>query len=325
MKRILGMVMLAALVATLVPAGAFAAYPDKPVTHIVPAKAGGGWDRASRIVTDQWGDFLGQPFKYSFVPGASGMIGMKKLATTGQDGYQTGIITFNMVNMTDRFQKGAGVGWDKLAFVGNIITDQDAIFVHKDSEFKTLEDLIAYGKSSDKPIRVGTAHPQAVSTLAAMLFIEKTGINATVVSFDGGSASRKALAGKHVDMVVSAAASAVSMKDYFRGLVVFAKDNKAAGIYDMPTIDEAMPKLEFPNFLEPFGIVVARNFMDKHPEDYARLTETFGQAMKNETAREKAAPLGMENFLDYWTPEECEAFVKDFETTLDKYAGLLKK
>ncbi len=324
MKKILAAALLMAFTVSIAPVSALAAYPEKPITHIVPSKAGGGWDRSSRIVTDQWGDILGQPFKYSFVPGASGMIGMKKLATTGQNGYKTGIITFNMINMATRFQKGA-VGWDQLAFVGNIITDQDAIFVHKESPFNTLADLVAYGKSSDKPIRVGTAHPKAVSTLAAMLFIEKTGINATVVSFNGGSASRKALAGKHVDMVVSAAASAVSMRDYFRGLVVFAADNKAAGIYDMPTIGEAMPELDFPDFLEPFGIVVAKSFMKDHAEDYTTLTESFGQAMTSEKAREKATPLGMENFLDYWTPEECESFVKDFEATLDEYAGLLQK
>lgn len=325
MKRVIAIALLAAAAATLSPMSALAAYPDKPITHIVPAKAGGGWDRSSRIVTDQWGDTMGQPIKFSYVPGASGMIGMKKLATTGQDGYQTGIITFNMVNMAARFQKGTGISWDNLAFVGNIITDQDAIFVHKDSEFKTLADLVAYGKTSDKPLRVGTAHPTAVSTLAALLFIEKTGINATVVSFNGGSASRKALAGQHVDMVVSASASAVSMKDYFRGLVVFAEDNKAAGIFDMPTIAEAMPELDFPDFLEPFGVLVAKSFPEKHPEEYTKLVDSFREAMTGQTAKEKAAPLGMETFLDYWTPEECETFVKDFEVTLDKYAGLLQK
>lgn len=325
MKRTLAVCILVAAVALLSAPAVFAAYPEEPITHIVPASAGGGWDRSSRIVTDPWGEYLGEPFKYSFVPGASGMIGMKKLAATGGDGYETGIITFNMVNMADRFQKGAGVSWEDLAFVGNIITDQEAIFVHKDSEFTTLEELVSYGKTTDKPLRVGTAHPKAVSTLAALLFIEKTGMNATVVSFNGGSAARKALAGKHVDMVVSASASAVSMKDFFRGLVVFAPDNKAAGIYDMPTIDELMPELDFPTFLEPFGIVAAQSFKDSHPEDYATLTEAFKKAMHSEAAREKAASLGMESFLDYWTPEECQAFVDDFESTLDTYAGLLEQ
>lgn len=304
---------------------AFGAYPEKPITHIVPASAGGGWDTSSRIVTDQWGEILGKPFKYSYVPGASGMIGMKKLAATGENGYQTGIITFNMVNMADRFQKGAGANWNDLAFVGNIITDQDAIFVHKDSEFQTLQDLIEYGKTSEKPLRVGTAHPQAVSTLAALLFIRETGINATVVSFNGGSASRKALAGKHVDMIVSASASAVSMKDFFRGLGVFAKDNKAAGIFDMPTMGEALPDILFPSFLEPFGIVVARSFKEKHPEEYATLVESFEKAMTGETAVSKAKPLGMENFLDYWTPEECQDFVDAFDGVLDQYGDLLRR
>ena len=304
---------------------AFGGYPEKPITHIVPASAGGGWDAASRIVTDQWGEILGKPFKYSYLPGASGMIGMKRLAATGKNGYQTGIITFNMVNMADRFQKGAGANWEDLAFVGNVITDQDAIFVHKDSEFHTLQDLIDYGKISEKPLRVGTAHPQAVSTLAALLFIRETGINATVVSFNGGSASRKALAGEHVDMIVSASASAVSMKDFFRGLAVFAEDNKAAGIFDMPTMKEALPDLSFPPFLEPFGIVVARSFKENHPKEYATLVASFEKAMAGEEALAKAKPLGMESFLDYWTPEECQDFVDSFDVILDQYGELLQR
>ena len=92
MKRIFAAILVLVLLA---PGAAFAAYPEKPINHIVPAAAGGGWDRASRIVTDEWGAQLGQPFKFDYVPGASGMIGMNKLRNSGKQGYATAIITFN--------------------------------------------------------------------------------------------------------------------------------------------------------------------------------------------------------------------------------------
>ncbi len=322
MKRIFAAILVLVLLA---PGAAFAAYPEKPINHIVPAAAGGGWDRASRIVTDEWGAQLGQPFKFDYVPGASGMIGMNKLRNSGKQGYATAIITFNMVNIAAKYQKDASIGWNDLAFVGNIITDQNAVFVHKDSPFNTLRELIDYGKTASEPLKVGGAHPTAVSTLAARLFIERTGIKATLVAFNGGAESRKALAGKHLDVIVSVSASAVPMKDFFKGLGVFAKDNKAAGIFDMPPVNEALPGMDFPDFLEPFGVVVSREFMEKRPEEYARLVAAFKEAMHSEGAKKQAETMGMATFVDYWSPEECEKFAKDFDVVLETYASLMQQ
>lgn len=302
-----------------------AQYPNRPINHIIPATAGGGWDRSSRIVSDAWGEILGQPFRFSYVPGASGMIGLRQLAQSGQTGYQTAIITLNMVNMAERYQEGASVGWDDLEFIGNIITDQDAVFVHKDSRFRTIQELVDYGRQAVDPITVGTAHPTAVSTLAALLFIERTGINASIVSFNGGSAARQALAGQHVDMIVSASASALNMQEFFRGLAVFAEDNKAEDAFPMPSINDALPGYDFPDFLEPFGIVVDADFARSRPADYERLVETFERAMGSSSARSAARSAGMEGFFEYWSPEECREFNDDFESILNRYGNLLQQ
>ena len=36
-------------------------FPTKPITHIVPAKAGGGFDRSSRVLALGWEKILDQP------------------------------------------------------------------------------------------------------------------------------------------------------------------------------------------------------------------------------------------------------------------------
>ena len=318
MKKFFCFALLLILVFTTVPA--FAAYPDKPITNIVPASPGGGYDGSSRIVTEEWGRILGYPFKFDYKPGASSMIGMR-LVALDDTGYTTGVTTLGMVNIVNKLQKDAPASWENMAFVGNILTDPDAIFVHKDSKFKTLNDLIEYGKKNT--LKVGTAHPSAVSSLAARVFIEETGIKATVVSFNGGADSRKALAGKHVDMIVSVAAPAVKMKEFFHGLVIFADKNYAKGIYDMPTMKEAMPDKEFPIFVEPYPMCVSRKFAKDHPEDYAKLVKTMKQAMSSEAAATQAKSSGYTPFVDYWTPEQCEKYAADFDKTLDKYSHLL--
>jgi len=52
MKRIFAAIIVLVLLA---PGEEFAAYPEKPINHIVPQWAGGGWERVGSIVTTRWG------------------------------------------------------------------------------------------------------------------------------------------------------------------------------------------------------------------------------------------------------------------------------
>ena len=78
-------------------------FPEKPITHIIPAKAGGGFDRSSRVLSVGWEKVLGQPIKFDYKPGASGMIGMGRLMAQPPDGYTTIMTTIAMqaMNMLD--------------------------------------------------------------------------------------------------------------------------------------------------------------------------------------------------------------------------------
>lgn len=314
---------LAFLLICFVSSGAFAAYPENPINMILPTTAGAGWDLASRTITDEWSRLLEQPFRYSYAPGASGMIALRQIVTGPQEGYETSVMTLNMVNVTNFVQKNSPANWENMTFVGNIMSEQDAVFVHKDSPFKTIQELVEYGQTNT--LKISTPHPTAIATLAALIFIEKTGIKANVVSFNSGGEARKALAGKHVDMSVSVTASAIQLKDFLRGLAVFDDHNLAKGTFDMPPINEALPGYDFPSFVEPFAVVVSRQFSEKFPTDYIKLYETFKQAHESEATKEKAEGMGLAPFMDYWSPEKCAEFVKDFEETLAKFAHLIRK
>ena len=82
------------LAAALVMAAAPAfgqAWPNKPVTMIVPFAAGGPTDLIARIMGDRMGKDLGQQFIIENVTGAAGTIAMAKLARAAPDGYTIGI------------------------------------------------------------------------------------------------------------------------------------------------------------------------------------------------------------------------------------------
>ena len=63
------------------------AYPSRPITMVVPVPAGGAMDTIARIVADGMRASLGQPVVIENVTGASGSIGVGRVARAAPDGY----------------------------------------------------------------------------------------------------------------------------------------------------------------------------------------------------------------------------------------------
>jgi len=279
MKRLIFVLIVVFGVASVAVADDF---PTKPITHIIPAKAGGGFDRSSRVVAVGWEKILGQPIKFSYLAGASGMIGFGKMMSLPADGYTTIMTTIAMQAMN--INVGASkYDWKDIGFVGNLIVDPNVMLVHKDSPWKTIDAFIEAGRKAEKPLTISTSHPKAVSTLAAKIFIKLTGINAKPVPFDGGSKARDALAGKHVDVCIGPYFSASSKKEFLRALASF-----------------------------------------KAPDAYKKLVATFRQAIERKETQDMAKQTGMAPFIQYWSPEKCDAYVKNFQGVWEKYKDLMK-
>lgn len=306
------------LIAGTVMAGDF---PVKPITHIVPAKAGGGFDRSSRVLSMGWEEILGKPVTFDYSPGASGNIGFGKLLSKPSGGYTTIMTTIAMHAMN--VNTGATkAGWDQVGFVGNLITDPNVLLVHKNAPYKTVQAFLEAGKTVKKPLTISTSHPKAVSTLAAKILIELTGINAKVIPFNGGSKARNALAGKQVDACIGPYFSASSKKEFIRAIASFTDKKVYSGLWDIPTLSDATGKA-FPNLIEPFAFMVKRDTQDKSPENYKRLVETFKQAVSSSKTLDLAKQQGMAPFIDYRSPEACDAYVKQFQKVWEKYRHLM--
>src|SRR3712207_3363265 len=73
--------------------GAAAAWPERPVTVIVPFAAGGGTDATARILASLLERELGQPFNVVNRPGGNGLVGHTAFAQAEPNGYTIGIAT----------------------------------------------------------------------------------------------------------------------------------------------------------------------------------------------------------------------------------------
>src|SRR5829696_5632509 len=86
-------VVLASLCA-LAAATAHAAYPDRPITLIVPFPPGGGTDLSARLITPYIEKYLGNGAKIVVINkgGAGGDIGAAEIAKSKPDGYTIGFM-----------------------------------------------------------------------------------------------------------------------------------------------------------------------------------------------------------------------------------------
>ncbi len=139
---------LAALLAsTLFVAGnAFAAWPDRPITFVVPWGAGGGTDATARIIGSLMEKDLKVPVNVINRTGGSGVVGHSAIATAPGDGYTIGMITVEIGMMHwQGLTELKGTSYTPLALVN---ADPAGVHVKADSPYKTMGDLVAAVKAN---------------------------------------------------------------------------------------------------------------------------------------------------------------------------------
>lgn len=123
------------------PLAANAAYPDRPITLIVPWAAGGGTDATARIVAHVLQKQLGQPVNVVNRTGGSGVVGHSAIAYAKPDGYTIGMITVE-TNMM-HWEGLTNLTYKNFTPIAQVNYDPAAIQVAADSPYKNLKQLLA--------------------------------------------------------------------------------------------------------------------------------------------------------------------------------------
>jgi tripartite-type tricarboxylate transporter receptor subunit TctC len=135
-----------ALALTLVAGAAAAAYPDRPITLIVPWAAGGGTDATARIIGTLLEKELGQPVNVVNRTGGSGVVGHSAIASAAPDGYTIGVLTVEIGMM--HWQGLTELTGASYTPIGLVNVDPAGLSVAADSPYKTANDLIAAIKAN---------------------------------------------------------------------------------------------------------------------------------------------------------------------------------
>lgn len=218
-------------------------YPSRPITLIVPYPAGGTADLAARTIAQAMGPLLKQSIVVDNRAGAGGNIGMGVLKRAEADGYTIGMGTIGTQTINEFLYADMpfdpAKDFESLAMV---FTTPNVIAVNKDSELKTVQDLLAKSKESkDKPLTYGSPGVGSSVHISGAYLEQVAGIEMLHVPFRGVSASMPALIGGQIDVLMDNLPTTIShLKDgsRVRALAVTSAQ-RSPSLPDVPTVAES--------------------------------------------------------------------------------------
>ncbi|MGX7671669.1 Bug family tripartite tricarboxylate transporter substrate binding protein [Plantactinospora sp. DSM 117369] len=214
-------------------------YPERSVELIVPFAPGGSTDLIARTLGKAIEKPLGQSMVIINRDGAAAAVGTKEVASAQGDGYKIGFPPSSLFTLTPQLGRNAAtVSLDELRVVIGLTVENIVLVAHKDSPFKTIDDVIAL-KGSGRRITYGHSGVGTGAYFAQTAFYKLAGINATDVPFGGGGPAVTAVLGKQVDIGASQPAESMRLvqSGELRWLGVFSQQ-RSPSLPDLPTAVE---------------------------------------------------------------------------------------
>jgi tripartite-type tricarboxylate transporter receptor subunit TctC len=279
------------------------AYPDRPITLIVPFAPGGPTDIIARILAVSLSQSLGQQVIVDNRPGAAGNIGMGVAARVKPDGY-TLLLTSTAIAVNPALYKNLPYDpFKDFLPVSELVNAPNVLIVHRDSGINTLADLIAQAKAD--PAKFNYASPGAgtKSHLTGELLKLRAGIEMVHVPFRGAGPATQAVIARttQVGSVALPPAEPLIKAGELRALAVTGAE-RWFSLPEIPTMIES----GFPNFIsDTFNALFAP--AGTPPEIIALLVKESQAALRRPEARDAARRAGFEVVTG--TPEQLTARV----------------
>jgi tripartite-type tricarboxylate transporter receptor subunit TctC len=297
---------LASAVTALAATAALAAYPERPVTIIVPFTPGGSSDITARTVAAKLTETLGQTFLIENKPGANGGIGAAYVAKAKPDGYtlfvgSIGVFSINPV-LYKNLPYEPNRDFDLLSVA---VRTPNALVTRANFPANTVAEFVDYVKKNPGKVSFASSGTGSSDHLTAALFWQKTGTSGIHVPYKGGSAAHTDLIGGQVDASFQ---NLGSITNHVKGgkmkLLAVTSSARDPAVPGTPTMTEGgVPGLEvysWQAFVAPKGL----------PKDVSdRLIPALIAAIKDAGVTKKFNDIGFEVVGN--TPAEFSKFLNE--------------
>jgi tripartite-type tricarboxylate transporter receptor subunit TctC len=233
---------LLALAAACGLAPAFAAWPDKPISLVVPYAPGGTADALARLVAQHLGPRLKTTVVVLNKAGASGVIGQGEVARAPADGY-TVLYDATPLSINPHLQKLPYDPDKDLQPLSLVAVTPMLVAVPKNSPYNTLPDLIKAAKQSPGKLTFGSGGQGTVQYMGAELFAQKAGIALTHVPYKSGGPFIQAILSGEIDLGFgNVPALTAHVKSGMVKPLAITAGARNPGYPDVPTIGESAVK-----------------------------------------------------------------------------------
>lgn len=295
----------------LVSAVSQAAFPDKPVTIVVPYGVGGSSDAQARVVAQALSKKWGQPVVVDNRAGGQTVIGTSLVAKAKPDGYTILYVAFAWISNQFLIKELPYKASD-LSPITTLGTYPLALMVRSDVPANTVAEYIAYAKAQNRPMNFGISTIGASMHFAALEFSNQTGVPMVFPPYKSGSiGALNDLIGKQIDGIFEGAvfkphADGGRVKALFMG----QKDRMPG--WDLPSATE----VGLPNFdmTAWYGLMVPSATPTAIQE---QLSADVRAVLAQADVRERFAGLGV--IADGMSPKQFEAFLAKEYTKLGSF------
>lgn len=309
MKRLL------ALLLALCCSTAWAQYPAKPITLIIPFPPGGSTDIVGRIAADGMARELGQPIVIDNRAGAGGAIGAKAIADAAPDGYTLGVATVSTHVVNPVVQKD--LRYDPLTsftLLSQIAVVPDVLAINPSVPAHHIAQFIDYARRNPGKLNYGTPGVGSLGHLRGEMFKYFAKVDLTHVPYRGaGPALNDALAGQVQVLFDNLPSSLPHIQAGKLRALAVASEKRVPALPEVPTYAEAgYPVINDPSW---FGLIAPAQL----PADVAtRVHAALVAALRHPDVQKRfetaaAHPVGN-------SPEAFRKIVSDALTNTRKVA-----
>jgi tripartite-type tricarboxylate transporter receptor subunit TctC len=312
---------LGATALTLAAVGsANAAWPDKPVTIVVPFAAGGPTDIVARSVADIMSKNIPNArFVVENVAGAGGTIGASKVSKAANDGYTILIHHIGMSTAPALYKKMTFDPLKDYEYIGLITDVPMTLLTKKTLPPNNLKELIAYVKVNKDKVNVANAGIGSASHLCGLLFMSSIETDMTTVPYKGTAPAMTDLRGGQVDILCDQTTNttAVIKSGEVKALAV-TSPQRLSLLKDLPTMaEQGLPTASLAVW---HGMYAPKGT----PKEITKmLQDGLATALKNPDLIKRFADLGTEPVAaDRVTPAALE---KHLAAEIAKWTPIIKK
>lgn len=272
--------------------GAAGAWPNRPITLIVPYPPGGNTDNVARPIQQPLSAALGQNVVIENRGGAGGSIGAAAVAQARPDGYTLLVWPTAVLTISPHMLKLPYDPVRDFTPVAMLAMSDGAVAVHPSVPVRTIQELVAHARANPGKLRFSSAGNGTITQMTGEIFASSVGIRLEHVPYRGSAPALTAVLAGDVELQFDPVTIPAIKDGRLIGLATTG-EARSPELPNLPTLRElgmyGEGGLGFYGLAGPAGLP---------PEVAARLTATLAPVLALPEVARAMAPVGLRPHLE---------------------------